>query len=105
MPKAAAVKEAKPPKKEKKDPNKPKRALSAYMFFVQDYRERIKSENPDASFGDVGKLLGEKWKTMGPSDKKPYEDQAEADKKRAAKEKGEYDATAAPAPKKTKVKA
>ena len=35
----------------KKDPNMPKRPLSAYMFFSQDWRERIKNENPDASFG------------------------------------------------------
>jgi len=35
----------------KKDPKAPKRALSAYMFFSQDWRERIKAENPDASFG------------------------------------------------------
>lgn len=35
----------------KEDPKAPKRALSAYMFFVQDWRERIKAENPDASFG------------------------------------------------------
>lgn len=37
--------------KAKKDKNAPKRALSAYMFFSQDWRERIKAENPDASFG------------------------------------------------------
>jgi len=35
----------------KKDPKAPKRALSAYMFFSQDWRERIKTENPDAGFG------------------------------------------------------
>ena len=46
------------------------RALSAYMFFVQDYRERIKEENPDASFGEVGKLLGAKWKEMSDAEKK-----------------------------------
>jgi hypothetical protein len=40
------------------------------MFFVQDYRERIKTENPDASFGDVGKLLGARWKEMDETDKK-----------------------------------
>ena len=34
-----------------KDPNAPKRALSAYMFFSQDWRERVKAENPDAGFG------------------------------------------------------
>jgi hypothetical protein len=40
------------------------------MFFVQDYRERIKSENPEAGFGEVGKLLGAKWKEMGDAEKK-----------------------------------
>lgn len=35
----------------KKGKDGPKRALSAYMFFSQDWRERIKSENPDAGFG------------------------------------------------------
>lgn len=80
-------------KREKKDPNKPKRALSAYMFFVSDWRERIKSENTDASFGDIGRLLGAKWKEMSDTEKKPYEDKAKADKDRAAREKADYTAT------------
>jgi len=37
--------------KTKKDPAAPKRPLSAYMFFSQDWRERVKAENPDAGFG------------------------------------------------------
>jgi hypothetical protein len=41
----------------KKDKNAPKRALSAYMFFSQDWRERIKAENPDAGFGECTTLL------------------------------------------------
>jgi HMG (high mobility group) box len=41
----------------KKDPKAPKRALSAYMFFSQDWRERIRSENPDASFGLSSSLV------------------------------------------------
>jgi len=49
--KAAEKSEKAPRGKAKKDPKAPKRALSAYMFFSQDWRERIKSENPDASFG------------------------------------------------------
>lgn len=40
------------------------------MFFVQDYRERIKAENPEATFGDVGKLLGIKWREMNENEKK-----------------------------------
>ncbi|GMK57680.1 hypothetical protein CspeluHIS016_0405140 [Cutaneotrichosporon spelunceum] len=76
----------------KKDKNKPKRALSAYMFFVQDWRERIKSENQDAAFADIGRLLGAKWKEMSPAERKPYEEKAHADKDRAAREKAEYNA-------------
>lgn len=92
MPKAAPAKDdKKAAKRGKKDPNKPKRALSAYMFFVQDWRERIKSENPDADFGSVGRLLGAKWQEMSAAEKKPYEDKAQADKDRAAKEKADYD--------------
>jgi hypothetical protein len=40
------------------------------MFFVQDYRDRIKEENPDVSFGETGKLLGAKWKEMDATAKK-----------------------------------
>ncbi|KAK1231277.1 Non-histone chromosomal protein 6 [Marasmius sp. AFHP31] len=87
----AAVKAEKAPRKTKKDPNAPKRALSAYMFFSQDWRERIKAENPDASFGEVGKLLGAKWKELDDEEKKPYIEQAAKDKERAENEKNDYD--------------
>ena len=40
------------------------------MFFSQDWRERIKTENPDAGFGEVGKLLGAKWKELDEEEKK-----------------------------------
>jgi hypothetical protein len=47
--------------------------LSAYMFFSQDWRERIKNENPDAGFGEIGKLLGAKWKELDDEERKvPY---------------------------------
>ncbi|KAI8969286.1 high mobility group box domain-containing protein, partial [Mycotypha africana] len=74
-------------KRSKKDPNAPKRGLSAYMFFSQEKRAEVKADNPDASFGQIGKLLGEKWKSMSDEDKKPYVAKAEADKKRYEDEK------------------
>ncbi|EJD43674.1 hypothetical protein AURDEDRAFT_114700 [Auricularia subglabra TFB-10046 SS5] len=76
------------PKKEKKEAG-PKRALSAYMFFVKDWRERIKEENPDAAFGEIGKLMGAKWKEMSDEDKQPYVEQAEEDKVRAEKDRAD----------------
>ncbi|KAF7727452.1 Non-histone chromosomal protein 6 [Apophysomyces ossiformis] len=74
-------------KKRAKDPNAPKRGLSAYMFFSQENRQKVKDENKDASFGTIGKILGEKWKNMSDEEKKPYIEKAEADKKRYEEEK------------------
>jgi len=73
-----------------KDPAAPKRPLSAYMFFSQDQRERVKQANPEAGFGDVGRLLGAKWKEMSDAEKKPYNDMANRDKARAEAEKAAY---------------
>ena len=61
------------------------------MYFSQDWRERIKTENPDVSFGEIGRLLGLKWKALAEEEKKPYEDMASRDKKRHEAEKAEYE--------------
>ena len=47
----------------KKD-EKEKKAPSAYMNFCKKERAGIVKANPDASFGEIGKLLGEKWRGM-----------------------------------------
>ncbi|KAF9074630.1 high mobility group box domain-containing protein [Rhodocollybia butyracea] len=86
-----AEKSEKAPRKAKKDPKAPKRALSAYMFFSSDWRERIRAENPEAGFGEIGKLLGAKWKELDDEEKKPYVEQAAKDKERAEDEKTAYD--------------
>ena len=46
-----------PNKKAKKDPNAPKKALSAYMYYMSENRERVKNENPGASFGDLVRAI------------------------------------------------
>jgi len=61
------------------------------MYFSQDWRERMKQENPEASFGELGKLLGNKWKELDDDEKKPYMEQAARDKARAEQEKSEYE--------------
>lgn len=82
--------EKKKSSRKKKDPNAPKRSLSAYMFFANENRDIVRAENPGITFGQVGKMLGDKWKAMTPTDKEPYESKAAADKKRYEKEKAEY---------------
>ncbi|KAJ9621236.1 Non-histone chromosomal protein 6 [Taxawa tesnikishii (nom. ined.)] len=78
--------------KKKKDPNMPKRGLSAYMFFANENRDKVREENPGIKFGQVGKMLGERWKALSDSERRPYEEKAAADKKRYEDEKAAYTA-------------
>ena len=92
------------------DPNAPKRGLSAYMFFANEQRENVREENPGIAFGtmrynplkclasltstrftgQVGKVLGERWKALSPPQREPYEAKAKADKERYDAEKATY---------------
>jgi hypothetical protein len=64
---------AKPKTKKEKDPNAPKKGLSAFMIFSSENRSRIKEENPEATFGEMGKLLGAKWREMSEDDKAVFD--------------------------------
>ncbi|KAI9206421.1 Non-histone chromosomal protein 6 [Polychytrium aggregatum] len=79
-------------KRAKKDPNAPKRPLSGYMFFGTATRPQIKAENPTATFGQLGKILGERWKNMSDAEKQPWNDKAIKDRLRWEKEVKEYKA-------------
>lgn len=50
---ATTNKKRKKKKKKKKDPNAPKGALSAFMYFSKAKRPEIKEDNPEASFGEI----------------------------------------------------
>jgi len=78
------------PKKKVKDPDAPKRNLSSYMFFAQKDRARVVEENPDATFGEIGRFLGIAFKALDPEDRKPYEESAAADKRRYERENAAY---------------
>eukprot|EP00959_Pyramimonas_sp_CCMP1952_P319903 6693975-Pyramimonas_sp.AAC.1 len=68
--------------RKKKDPDAPKRPSAAYMFFCKEMREKIKEESPDCSFGEIGKLLGQKWAEADAAARKKYTAMAEKDKLR-----------------------
>ena len=36
-----------------------KKAVSAYLHFSNDMRDEVKAANPEAKFGEIGKILGE----------------------------------------------
>ncbi|KAJ1676823.1 Non-histone chromosomal protein 6 [Spiromyces aspiralis] len=73
----------------------PKRPLSAYMFFSQEFRARVKSQNPEATFGQIGKILGEMWRNMADEQKSPFTQKAQQDKARYNKEMAAFGKTKA----------
>jgi len=78
--------------KAKKDPNAPKNAKTAYMRFCQDERKRLKESSPNLTFSEVGKQMGENWKALSDSEKKPYNDAYQKEKKSVDAAKAKYNA-------------
>lgn len=75
-------------RKRAKDPNAPKRNLSAFFFFCNEERPAIRKEHPDWSVGDVAKELGKKWEVC--SNKPKFEELARKDKKRYEADMAKY---------------
>ncbi|CAI8041638.1 High mobility group protein DSP1 [Geodia barretti] len=76
--------------RKKKDPNAPKRPLSAFLFFCQDRRPAIKAKNPSYTIGNTAKVLGKDWKGLDEEKRKPFEAKAEKDRQRYEQEKRDY---------------
>lgn len=87
-------------KKRVKDPDAPKRSLSAFFWFCNDERPKAKATMPDSTVGDVAKELGRRWNDCTEDQKAKYEALAAKDKARYEKELKAYKAgKGAPAPK------
>ncbi|XP_019370052.1 PREDICTED: FACT complex subunit SSRP1 [Crocodylus porosus] len=93
--KAKIVRERKPRKKQlegkkSKDPDAPKRPMSAYMLWLNASREKIKSDHPGISITDLSKKAGELWKAMSKEKKEVWERKAEDAKRDYEKAMKEY---------------
>jgi len=77
-------------KKQKKDPNAPKRGLTSFMFFMKEMRPEFKAENPDLTFGELGRHAGQKFRELGKDQKDRFKKLAEDDKLRYKKEMESY---------------
>ncbi|KAI9189755.1 Non-histone chromosomal protein 6 [Blastocladiella emersonii ATCC 22665] len=103
MPKAKSETTTKAPRKAKaegrktrvkkdKDPNKPKRPMTAFFIFSGEFRDAVKAENPEAKVGQIAKLLGERWRSMSDEEKAPYAEKVKAEKARYDREMAIYEA-------------
>ena len=88
--KPKSAKERGKQKKKEKDPNKPKGAKSAYLYFSLSERPKIKAAEPELSFGDTAKRVGDRWKGLSAAAKAPYVAKAEADARRHEREMASY---------------
>ena len=75
-----------------KDPNAPKRARGSFVFFADEYRPRVVSDNPGIKFTDMGTELGRIWRALDPTVKQKYNDLANKDKLRFAIARDKYKA-------------
>merc|ERR1711935_706495 len=77
-------------KKPAKDPNRPKRNMSSYFLYSNANRSRIQTENPEAKFGDIAKLISAEFKTLTDKEKRKWEKKAAKDKERYLDEMSRY---------------
>lgn len=73
-----------------------KRPSTPYILWCKHQWNEVKKEYPEAEFKEISNILGAKWKTISPEEKKPYEEKYQAQKEAylqvIAKEKREAEA-------------
>ncbi|XP_051955554.1 high mobility group protein B3-like [Xyrauchen texanus] len=77
-------------KKQKKDPNAPRRPQSGFFLFCGEHRPSIKAQNPSLGIGDVAKRLGEMWSNLSDSEKQPFLSKANKLKDKYQKDLADY---------------
>jgi len=60
------------------------------MYFSNAIRSQIKEENPEMSFGDIGKEVGKRYKALSEEERKKWDDEAAKDKVRYQEEMEDY---------------
>uniref|UniRef100_A0AC35U0X4 HMG box domain-containing protein n=1 Tax=Rhabditophanes sp. KR3021 TaxID=114890 RepID=A0AC35U0X4_9BILA len=57
---------------EKRKIQKNTKTVSAYALFFRDVQENVRITNPQATFGDISKIVANMWENLGDSLKKKY---------------------------------
>lgn len=83
-------KKSKKKKKKVKDPNAPKRNVSAYLHYSSAKRGDVKESQPDLSFGEITKVVTASWKALSVEERVPWDEKAAVDKKRYEDEVAAY---------------
>uniref|UniRef100_A0A1I8ECH7 HMG box domain-containing protein n=1 Tax=Wuchereria bancrofti TaxID=6293 RepID=A0A1I8ECH7_WUCBA len=77
-------------KRSKRDPNEPQKPVSAYALFFRDTQATIKGRSPNASFGEVSKIVASMWDSLDCHAKSLYKQRTEMAKKDYLKKLAAY---------------
>ncbi|VDM98336.1 unnamed protein product, partial [Onchocerca ochengi] len=77
-------------KRSKKDPNEPQKPVSAYALFFRDTQAVIKGRSPNASFGEISKIVASMWDSLDCHAKNLYKQRTEMAKKDYLKKLAAY---------------
>lgn len=73
-----------------RDPNAPKRNMSAYLLYQNCMRETFKNINPGMTFGQLAKFTSHMYKSLSAEEKQRWEAHAAQDKARYEAEMASY---------------
>ncbi|KAJ1968480.1 hypothetical protein IWQ62_001221 [Dispira parvispora] len=68
----------------------PKHPMSAFLFFLREHRPLYAEQYPGSSVGPISKVLAEKWNNMSVEERLPWQEQADHDKARYARERAVF---------------
>lgn len=68
----------------------PKRAMSPFLFFSNEKRGQIQTENPSMKITEVSVKLGEIWRDMTEEEKEPYMQKSREDRDRYHAQQDEF---------------
>jgi high mobility group protein B1 len=77
-------------KRQKRHPNAPKRALSAFFFFSNEKRQEVQQQHPEWKVGNIAIELGKQWKSLTDEERAVYDRKARDDKERYNEEMRNY---------------
>jgi hypothetical protein len=76
--------------KKKRDPNKPKRPLSAFFLFMIAERKKVQAKHPEMKAKEIAIAMGAKWRKSTPKKKSKFEKEAKKLKEKYEVEKKAY---------------
>lgn len=76
--------------KKQRDPNAPKRAMSAYLLYQNAMRDQFRRDNPGMSFGQLSKYTSAMYKLLTPDERQLWDTRASQGKTRYENEMAAY---------------